>query len=377
MMILVKKCLPLNLSKGNVNLIEVINEIIEEKGLERSVISEAICDGILSSLRRKHPGLEFKVEIDNTTGELFIFVKKEVVSSVEYEDEEISQRKAKAIDSKTKVGDFIFVPFDEPLSRIDIIKAKQGIAGQIRAIESSQIYNEYKPKEGSIVVGDVHKLERAGATVKLQDTIAFLPKSCFVPGEKLIPGRPIKAMLKEVLKEPRNENQLILDRASAGFLKALIELEIPEVYERIIEIKGIVREPGYKSKILVSTMDQDIDPVGTCIGVGGSRIKTILRELASEKIDVIAWGESLEEVIRGALKPAQIIKVDVDKNAGVAKVWLDEDQRAYAIGKMGKNIALASKLVGLDIELVESKKDKDVESVGWFLWFAFMNWQKC
>lgn len=341
------------------NLLDVINEIIEERGLERSVLSEAVCEGILSALRRSYPDLGLKAELDNKTGELKVFVEKEVVATVEADDFEISARKAKALGFDVSLGDVIWVPFEGAISRVDIVKAKQAIASKIKAIEAGNIYDAYKDKEGSIVVGDVHKLERAGATVKLQDVIAFVPSSCLIPGERLIPNHPIKALLKEVLREPRGENQLILDRASAEFLKALIELEIPEVYERLIEIKKVVRDPGYKSKILVASVDADIDPVGTCIGVGGSRIKAILKELAGEKLDIIAWGESAESVVRDSLKPAEIIKVDIDKSAGVARVWLDESQRAYAIGKMGKNIALASKLVGLDIELVESAKDKE------------------
>lgn len=342
------------------NLIDVINEIVEERGLDRTLLGTIVCEGILAAFQKKHPTAEFEVDYDKKTGEITSKIKKKIVSQPEDEINEISLRKAKAINPDVNLDEFIWVPFEEKIGRVEILKAKQVIAAQIKNVESEAVYKAFKEKEGEIILGNVHKLERNGATVKIQDAMAFLPKSCFIPGEQILPGYPVKALLKEVLPVPRGDHQLILDRASSGFLRALMELEIPEIFEKLVEIKKVVREPGYKSKVLVSSSDTNIDPVGTCIGVSGSRIKPILRELAGEKIDIIAWGTSLEDVVRGALKPAEIIKVDIDKENNRAKVWLDEDQRAVAIGKMGKNISLASKLVGFDIELVESGK-KDIE----------------
>lgn len=237
------------------------------------------------------------------------------------------------------------------------LKAKQVIAQKIRSIESSAIYQEFKSKEHTIVHGVIHKCERNGITVKLQDTFAFLPKSLTIPGDKCIVGYPIRALLKEVLSEPRHENQLILDRTSTEFLQRLFEIEVPEIFEKLVEIKKIVRAPGYKSKVLVLSHDKNIDPVGTCVGVGGARIKPILRELGTEKIDIIAYADSLEDLIKDALKPAEVNRVELvdDKNANV---WVDEDQRSIAIGKGGQNISLASQLTGVNIHLVKSESEK-------------------
>jgi N utilization substance protein A len=190
--------------------------------------------------------------------------------------------------------------------------------------------------------------------VKLHDTLAFLPKSLSIPGDKCVVGMPIRAILKEVLSEPRNENQLILDRTSVDFLKKLFELEIPEVYENLVEIKKAVRIPGYKSKVIVISHDNNIDPVGTCVGIGGVRIKPILKELSNEKIDIVSGRDTLDELVRDALKPAEINRIEIvdDKNA---RVWLEEDQRSLAIGKMGQNIQLASQLTGLNIHLVQTE----------------------
>jgi len=291
---------------------------------------------------------------------LNVQVLKEVSATVEDEDLQISLRKARNIDAKVKLGDKIWVPFDKSIGRVEILKTRQIIAQRIRGIEVQAIFDAFKDKEGTIVQGVLYKNERSGSLIKLQDAIAFLPKSLAIPEEKLMPGYPIKALLKEVLPEPRNENQLILDRASVVFLKRLFELEVPEVFEGLVEIKKIVRDPGYKSKIIVASHDPNIDPVGTCVGVGGARIKPILKELGGEKIDVISMTSSQDELVKNALKPAEINRVEVID--GVARVWLNDDQRSLAIGRMGKNIALASELVGLEIELAEggSNEDKDL-----------------
>jgi N utilization substance protein A len=253
------------------------------------------------------------------------------------------------------------LPFEGKIGRIEILRAKQIIASRIRAIESEAVYNEFKPKEGTLIHGVIHKIERSGISIKVQDTLAFLPKSLTIPTDKFIVGYPIRALLKEVLPEPRNENQLILDRASEMFLVKLFELEIPEVFEKLVEIKKAVRAPGYKSKVVVISNDPNIDPVGTCVGVGGVRIKPILKELEGEKIDVIAWVDSIEGMIKSSLKPAVVNRVEVvdDHNANI---WLDEDQRSLAIGKMGQNISLASRLVDMNLHIVQNnKEDKNQE----------------
>lgn len=335
-------------------LSSVIDQLIEERGLERAVLSSIICEGMLTAYSKKYPDLTFKVEHEPSTDEVVVFVQKTIVSTVNDNEVEIGFRKARAIDAQCAVGDTMWVPFDGKIGRVDVLRAKQVIASRIRQIETSTIYNEFKSKEGTIVYGIVHKCERAGAVVMLQDTSAFLPKVLTAPGDRCAVGHSVRALLKEVLLEPRSENQLILDRVSDLFLQKLFELEIPEVFENLVEIKRIVRVPGYKSKVAVVSNDPNIDPVGTCVGVGGVRIKPILKELGGEKIDVIAWSDSLETLIKSALKPAQVNKVEMVGNTE-ARVWVDEDQRSLAIGKMGKNISLASQLTGVTINLVKNE----------------------
>ena len=311
---------------------------------------------MLTAYNKKYPDLILACSYNKQADEIDVTVQKNVVSSVSDEETEITLRKAKAINPEAQVGDSVMAPFDGSIGRIEILKAKQIIAQKIRAVEATKVYEEFKSKEGTIVHGVIHKCERVGAIVKVQDVYAFLPKSLMIPGVHCVVGYTIRALLKEVFPEPRNENQLILDQASPEFLQELFELEIPEVFEHLVEIKKIVREPGYKSKVVVVSHDKNIDPVGTCVGVGGARIKPILRELGTEKIDIIAEPGSQEEYVKEALRPAVVDRVSIDD--GAARVWLNDDQRSLAIGKMGKNIALASALTGLKIELVKTRDNR-------------------
>lgn len=330
----------------------VINELVEERGIDKSILRDIVGEGLLAAYNKKYPEYILRAHYDEKTDEIGIEIQKKIVAAVDDEDIEISARKAKAIDSKLAEGDSIWVPFDGGIGRIEIIRAKQVIANKIRKIEAAAVYDEFKSKEGSIVYGVIHKVERSGIIVKIQETLAFLPKSLAIPGEKFSIGYPIRALLKEVLVEPRNDNQLILDRVSADFVRALFVLEIPEVFEKIVEIKRIERIPGYKSKVVVISNDKDIDPVGTCVGLGGIRIKPLLNELSGEKIDVIGWTDDKQDFIKGALKPAKINRVVLTDSEN-ANVWLDEDERSLAIGKMGQNITLASRLTGVNIHLMQ------------------------
>ncbi len=338
-------------------LASVIDSLVEEKGLDSKVLSDIMCEGMLSAYAKKYPDFQLKVSYDQKNDMLNVEIEKEVVSTVTDELSQISARKAKSISAKTKVGDKLWLPFGGKIGRIEILRAKQVIAQLIRKIEVDAVYNEFKEKEGSIVYGVIHKCERAGTVIKVADSLAFLPRSLAIPEDKCIVGYPIRALLKEVLVEPRNDNQLILDRSSDIFLKKLFELEIPEVFEKLVEIKKIVRIPGYKSKVIVVSNDPNIDPVGTCVGVGGARIKPILKELSSEKIDVIPWSENKEILVKNALKPAQVQKVEIT-DVG-ANVWVEEDQRSLAIGRMGQNISLASKLAEINIHLMTNEKPKE------------------
>lgn len=333
------------------NLSEVIDNLVEERGLDKDLVTSIVCDGIAAAYLRKYPDIDFKVQYNKKAGTVDVFSEKTVVITVEDDDYEISLRKAKTIEPKAVEGDLILVPFTEAVGRIEILAAKQLISSKIRELELLAVYNEFKDRVGTIITATVHKSERGGWVCKIGELMAFLPKENIVDKEAIRIGYQVKVLLKDVLAAVRNDGyQLILDRASAQFVEKLIELEIPEVFEGVVEIKKIVRVAGYKTKAIVASRSKEIDPIGTCVGVGGARIKPILRELGQEKIDLIEETDEIEDLVRDSLKPAEIDRVDVIDSSR-AIVLLSQDQRSYAIGKMGQNILLASKLVGLEIQL--------------------------
>ncbi len=343
-------------------LAHVIDELVEERGLDRTLLASIISEGITAAYAKKFPESTFQVSYNKKTDELEIQAKKRVVSAVQDEEKEISLRKARALFPKAEIDEELWVPFEGKIGRIEILRAKQVIASKIRGVEAAAIFNEYKDKKDTIVHAVIHKCESGGMTLKLGETVAFLPKSLSSPLDKCVVGYSIRAVLKDVLVEPRNDCQLILDRSSADFVRKLFELEIPEIYEELVEIKNIARIPGYKTKIAVRSNDKNIDPVGTCVGLRGVRIQPIIKELGGEKIDVIAWSDSMESLVADALKPAIINRVElIDKSS--ANVWLDEDQRSLAIGRMGQNIALASQLTGVNINLIQSEKRENDEDI--------------
>lgn len=339
---------------------KIIAELVDEKGLDQSELRNVIQMGLLAAYEKKYPGVVFRVIVDDKNSSLLVSAQKTVVSKPELVHEEISLKKAQHIKKDIEIGETLWIPFEEPIGRVEILKARQVIATMLKDIEARGIYEAFKGKEGSIVQGVVHKHEQNGTLIILQDTLAFLPRSLSIPGEKYVAGRPVRALLKEVYKEHRSNGQLILDRSSGDFLKCLLELEIPEVYDNLIEIKSVARRAGYKSKVIVAQNDPNIDPVGTCIGVGGSRIKPILKELGGEKIDVFSWSNSKDELVALALRPAEVNKVEIIDEKR-ARAWVSDDQRALAIGKMGQNIGLACELLDIEIELVSSGEGVNFE----------------
>lgn len=339
------------------NILDVLQEVISEKGLNQAALIDIAVEGVLAAYKRKYPELPLRVHV-NDQKELVVEIEKNVVSKATDQELEVSLQKAKNIQKNIEVGQTLWVPFEGKIGRVEILKARQVIAQRIREIESQQIYDAFKPKEGEIVVGVIQKYERNGLVVSIGESFAYLPKNNIIPGERLAVGFTIRALLKEVLPEPIDDYQLILDRASTAFVERLFELEIPEVFEHIVEVKDIARAPGYRTKIIVSSKDRNIDPVGTCVGVAGSRIKPILNELHGERIDVIGWSESLEIRVKNALKPAVIDRIELSPDGLLARVWLPEDQRSIAIGKGGRNVALVSRLTGVNVQLMNNESDE-------------------
>lgn len=336
------------------NILDVLQEVISEKGLSQDILIDIAIEGVLAAYKRKYPELPLQVTV-NEQKELVVEIEKTVTTKATDAELEISLQKARNIKKDIQIGEFLWVPFEGKIGRVEILKARQVIAQRIHEIETKQIYDIFKPKEGEIVIGVIQKYERNGMVVAIGDSFAYLPKNNMIPEERLSVGFTIRALLKEVLQDPIDDYQLILDRASTAFIRRLFELEIPEVFERIVEIKDIARAAGYRTKVVVSSKDRNIDPVGTCVGVAGSRIKPILNELHGERIDVIGWSESLELRVKNALKPAVIDRIELSADNLSARVWLPEDQRSIAIGKGGRNVALVTRLTGVNVQFVSDE----------------------
>jgi len=336
------------------NLYSIIEEFIDEKGITKETIIQGITEALQFIYENKLPQNTIIVEYDKKKEEITIKKKVKIVSRVENELTEISLKKAQNLSSSNQIDQEIDILCEENLNRVDILKIKQIINNKIKAIEIQIISKEFEDKKNTIVNGTIHKIDHYGAIILVHGYNAYLPKNNQIPMEKYFINMPIKVLIKEINHEAKNfEEIIVLDRASATFIEKLLELEIPEIFEKIISIEKTVRVAGYKTKLLLSSKDKNINAIGTCIGVSGSRIKPILKEIEPERIDFILSTENKELLIAECLKPAKINFVEIKDNK--AFVFIDQEEKSAAIGKNGKNIFLASSLSEFNIELLDNK----------------------
>lgn len=340
---------------------KVIENLSKEKGLSKEIVVEALVEGIKTAAKRRF-GNKARIEVkyDEERSGLEIYKLKEVVEKVKDQEAEISIEEAKKISTNVKVGDIIGEKIElQDLGRIAAQIVKQLFSQKLRLAEKQLIYDEYKHKLGEIVSGYVHRFDKRGVVFSLGRAEALLPEEEQVPGEKYIRGHRLKALVIEVYRQ--QEPQIIVSRSHPAFVKKLFEKEVPEIQEGIVKIVAIAREPGSRTKIAVTSTNPDIDPVGACIGVRGSRISVILEELniartdrkeTREKIDVILWDPDPAKFVYNALAPAECSKVIVDEENKTLEVIVPDDQLSLAIGKKGENVRLASKLVGWRIDIL-------------------------
>ena len=315
----------------NGEILRLVDTIHRDKDIEKEVIFEAIEASVLTAVKKKVGESEtIRVVIDRITGAMKV----------------VDQDKEMIVDD---------------LGRIAAMTGKQLLFQRIREAERDKIYGEYEDKVGKLVTGLVQRMEGPNLIINLGKVEGILPRSEQAPGEKFRVGERIKVLVKD-LKKNTNRVKITLSRTSPLLVKALFELEVPEIAEKVIEIMDIVREPGYRTKIAVTTYDHNVDCVGACVGVRGSRIKNIVDELFGEKIDIVRWNESIEVLIMNALKPAEISTMDLDFEARKALIYVKPDQQSLAIGKRGQNVRLASKLAKWDLDIV-TVSDADIEKL--------------
>ncbi|MFO0775454.1 MAG: transcription termination factor NusA [Nitrospiraceae bacterium] len=346
----------------NKELIAVIDEIGRQKGIDKQRVLGAVESALQTAAKKRFgQGENIQVEIDPKTGEISVVSVKTIVETVSNPKAEISITEARKVDEGAEVGDEIgsVIEMDE-LGRIAAQTAKQVIFQKVREAEWEVVQRDYSNRQGDLVNGVIISMERRNYLVDLGKTEAVLPIQEQIPREAYRRGDRVKAMLLEVRRTPKDV-QVILTRTHPQFVSKLFELEVPEVTEKIVEIKGIVREPGDRTKIAVASRDKAVDPVGACVGIKGSRVQAVVRELRGEKIDIVAWTTDPRVFIAEALNPATIEKVGIDEEKKSALVVVADSQLSLAIGKNGQNVRLAAKLTGWKIDIIsatEYEKEK-------------------
>lgn len=339
-----------------VNVWNTILQLSKERGVETDVIVGAIEESLRVASSKYFTNDEnVNISFQPEKGELRVYTVKKVVERPGNPAIEISMEDAKKIDAKAAIGDEIEVDLpSETLGRIAAQAAKQVILQKVRVAEQEKIYESFAPRLGEIVTGVLRRLEMNNNMIlDVNKTDVLFPFREKLKDEKFVRGDRVKAVVVQVRKDDKGP-QVIVSRADPKFLSKLLELEIPEIANGDIEIKDIVRQPGERAKVAVYTPDEDIDPVGACIGVKGNRIMAISKELAGEKIDVIEWSDNPLVYAKASLSPAKVEKVFIlNKNSKIMQAIVAKDQLSLAIGKKGTNVRLASRLVGWKIEIKE------------------------
>jgi len=337
-------------------LLAVIEQIGREKGIEATRILEAVESALLTAAKKKYGAAEnIQVRIDRKSGDVEAMSLKKIVKEVTNPKSEVSLEEVLKVfgpNSEAELGDEIGFPIEiEEFGRIAAQTAKQVIFQKVREAEWEVVQREYTARQGDLVNGIILGQERRNYIVDLGKTEAILPAHEQIPRETYRRGDRIKAYLVEV-KRTLRDVQVILSRTHPNFIVKLFEAEVPEIAEKIVEIKGVVREPGDRTKIAVVSRDRAVDPVGACVGMKGSRVQAVVRELRGEKIDIIAWTPDSRVFIAEALNPAVIEKVGVDEEKKSALVVVADTQLSLAIGRNGQNVRLAAKLTGWKIDII-------------------------
>ena len=340
--------------------LEALKELAREKGVEEEVLFDAIEAALISAYKRNFGSAQnVRVVLDRTTGAYHVYAIKTVVETVEDDVQEISLAQARTIRPDYEVDDVLEIEVTPAnFGRIAAQTAKQVVVQRVREAERGIIYEEFMSREGDIITGLVSRVENRNVFIDLGKTEAILMPAEQIAGETYEHGDQIKAYIVEVKRTTRGP-QIVVSRTHPGLLKRLFELEVPEIQEGIVEIKSVAREPGMRSKIAVWSKEEDVDPVGSCVGHKGMRVQAIVDELGSEKIDIVKWNEDSAKFIANALSPAKVVSVAVNEDEKVSRVVVPDYQLSLAIGKEGQNARLAAKLTGWKIDIKSETQAKD------------------
>ncbi|MGB9772725.1 MAG: transcription termination factor NusA [Bacteroidota bacterium] len=347
----------------NYEIVESFAQMVKEKGIDRDILAGIIEDIFSMLMRKKYgPDAKFDVVVNMDRGDIAIYLERTVVETVTDPNLEIDIETARRkSDDPIELGEEFVEEVDlASFGRRLIVSAKQNLNQRIKEIEREMIYNEYTAMLGEIVVGEIYQVRRGDVLVIHNRNELVLPKSEQIYRDRYRKGDTLRAIVKEVRKNSGGPS-VIISRSDPAFLKKLFELEIPEVYDGIIEIKAIAREPGDRAKVAVESHDDRIDPVGACVGMKGVRIHAIVRELSNENIDVINYSPDPATYISRALSPARPVRVEVDKASRKALVVVPNEQLSLAIGRNGQNVRLASRLTGYELEVVKEREEPEYD----------------
>jgi len=342
------------------DMLEAFRELSNAKQLDRAELLDLLRDGIHAALMRKYgPNVRFELSVDETTGTLSVMRLRQVVEQVEDESAEVSLEEARFEDPDFQPGDMLEeeIPF-EAFGRLAVQAAKQRIIQRVREGERNRIREEFSHKVGELLSGEIQQVERGKFVLMLnrfREAEAIIPYRDQNHREHFHQGDTIRAVLKRIEETPKGP-RLILSRADPLFVKALFKLEVPEIQQGIVEIRGIAREAGSRTKVAVISRDDAIDPVGACVGLKGSRVQAIVNELGGERIDIVPWSPDPERFAKLALAPARVAKVFSDVATRTINAVVDEDQLSLAIGRNGQNVRLASELTGWKLDLYSSRE---------------------
>jgi N utilization substance protein A len=355
----------------NREIVESFSDMVKEKGIDKDVLA-GIIEEVFGILVKKKYGEEaqYEVVVNMDRGDIQIFLEREIVDEVIDENTQISidEVNEKGNEDELEVGeDFVEEITLASLGRRLVLLAKQSLNQKIREIEKDVIYGEYQELLGEIVVGDIYQIRKNDILVNHNKNELLLPRNEQIPFERYKKGETIRAIVKEVNKTSSGP-VIIISRSDNNFLKRLFEIEIPEIYDGIIDMKAMAREPGERAKVAVESQDQRIDAVGACVGMKGVRIHAIVRELNNENIDVINYTDDPELFIQRALAPAKLNKIEIDEDEKKVVVSADSDQVSLIVGRNGVNIRLAMKLTGYEIEILREEKpfeeyEEDIELI--------------
>jgi N utilization substance protein A len=341
-------------------LIHVIDQISKEKGISKEMVIEAVESALVSAAKKKYGAQRIAVQIDPKRGDIVMYAYKKVVEAVANSDEEITLEEAQTLFPEAQMEGEVPLQVEfQGFGRIAAQTARQVIVQKVREAERDVIFKEFNDKIGQLVNGIVLRHEKGAYYIDLGKTEAVLPAREQVPRESYRRGDRVRAYVMEV-RDTSKGPQVVLSRAHPDFVSRLFEMEVPEIYENIVVVRGVVREAGDRTKIAVSSKESQVDPVGACVGMKGSRVQAVVRELRGEKIDIIPWSEDPRTFIAKALSPAVVEKVGVTEEDRSALAVVADSQLSLAIGKKGQNVRLAAKLTGWKIDILsESEYDQE------------------